>query len=186
VHSTEYASEAGLAHGVEGQVRHDPAVDRGEGFRHVGRRLARVPEHGQPAASPQRLRCLGRSRDRVHPVPGLPGDDRIELAAGGIPGFERRHLDLESAPPRQAGHPRVDLDPEHPAAGRLELARGDAGADADVEDAGAGAGGDDPAHHGPGIAGPGPVVAFGVRAERLRYLPGSMRLVPGKRRSPRR
>jgi len=112
-------------------------------------------------------------------VPGRPGDDRIELPAGRVPGFERRHLDLDPGPPREVGHPRVGLDAEHLAAGRLELPGFYAGAAADVEDAGPGAGGDDLLHQGVGIAGPGPVVAFGVRAERLRYLPVLMRLVPG-------
>src|ERR1019366_9832021 len=66
--------------------------------------------------------------------------------------------------------------PEHPAPGRLELPGRDAGTAADVEDVGAWAGRDDPLHQRAGIARPGPVVAFGVRAERLRYLPRLMSL----------
>jgi hypothetical protein len=98
-------------------------------------------------------------------VPGLAGDDRIECSAGGVPSFERRHFDLEPASASQVGHPRVDVDPEHPAAGRLELPGGDAGTGTDVDNVVSGAAVDDPLHHGFGIAGPGPVVAFGVRAE---------------------
>jgi len=65
-------------------------------------------------------------------VPGLPGDHRIEYPAGRFPGFERSHLDLQPALPGEAGHPRVGVDAEHPAPGRLELPGGDAGAAADV------------------------------------------------------
>jgi hypothetical protein len=71
--------------------------------------------------------------DRVDPVPGLPGDDRVERTAGRVPRLEPRDLDLEPTPAGGLGHPGVDFDTEHPAAGRLEAARGDAGADADVE-----------------------------------------------------
>jgi hypothetical protein len=134
-----------------------------------------VPERRQPAAGPQHLRRLGRARDRVDPVPGLPGDDRVECPAGGVPGFEGRHLDLDPAAPRELGHARVGLDAQHLAAGRLELPGFDAGAAADVQDVGPGAGGDDPLDHSLGVAGPGPVVAFGVGAERLCYLPVVMR-----------
>jgi hypothetical protein len=38
-------------------------------------------------------------------------------------------LDLESALPGEAGHPRVGIDAEHPAPGRLELPGGNAAAD---------------------------------------------------------
>lgn len=41
-------------------------------------------------------------------MPGLPGDDRIEGPAGGVPGFERRYLNVESALSGERGHPRVD------------------------------------------------------------------------------
>jgi hypothetical protein len=77
---------------------------------------------------------------------------------------------------RELGHPGVDLDPEHPASGRLEGSSGDAGADADVEHVASGAFGDDPVRQGLRVVRPGPIVAFGVRAERLRHLPGVMRL----------
>ena len=103
-------------------------------------------------------------------MPGLAGDDRVEFPAGWVPGFERRHLDLDPPPLCQVGHPRVGLDPEHPAAGRSELPGGDAGTAANIEDVVSGATIDDPLHHGFGVARPGPIVAFGVRAERLRPL----------------
>jgi hypothetical protein len=109
-------------------------------------------------------------------VPGLRGDDRVECPACGVPGLERRHLDLDASPPGQAGHPRVGIDPEHPAPGRAELPGGDTGAAADIKHIRAGAGGDDPLHQGARIARAGPIVAFGVRAERLRYLPVPMGL----------
>jgi hypothetical protein len=136
-------------------------------------------ERRQPAARPQHACRLGRSGDRVHPVPGRPRDDRVELPAGRVPVLELRHLDLDPGPPREVSHPRVGVDAEHRAASRLELPGLDAGAAADVQDTGPRAGGDDPVHQGAGVAGPGPVVAFGVRAERLRYLPESMRVGPG-------
>ncbi len=158
------------------RVGHHPAVHLGEGFRQFGRRLARVPEDDQAASGPQRLRRLGRSGDRVHPVPGLPGDDGVELPARRFPGFERRRLGLESAAARDLDHPRVDVDAQHLAAGCLELSGHDAGAAADVEDVGDWARGDDPVHQGLWVGGPRPVVAFGVRAERFRYLSEFMRL----------
>src|SRR5258708_519477 len=72
---------------------------------------------------------------------------------------------------------RVGIDPEHPAPGRLELPGRDAGTAADIENVEAGTGGDDTLHQGTGIVRAGPVVTFGVRPERLRYLPVLMRLV---------
>jgi len=42
--------------------------------------------------------------------------------SGGVPGFERRDLDLETAAPREVGHLRVGLDPDYLAPDRLELA----------------------------------------------------------------
>jgi len=109
-------------------------------------------------------------------VPGLPGDDRVECPPGAFPGLERRDLHLDAGPPGQAGHPRVGIDPKHPAPGRLELPGGDAGPAADVQHAGSRAGGGDLLHQRGGIAGAGPVVASGVRAEPLRHLPVPMRL----------
>jgi hypothetical protein len=151
--------------------------DLGEGFIDVGRGAERVPEHRKPPARPQHLRRFGRSGHRVHPVPGLPGDDSVECPACGVPVLELRHLGFDPEPPRQAGHPRVGVDPEHAASGRLELPGRDTGAAAHIQHAGAGAGGGDRLHHGGGVAGPGPVITPGVRAERLRYLPCLMRLI---------
>ena len=138
-----------------------------------------MPERHQQATGSQRLGGLGRSGGRVDPVPGRAGDDRVELPPGGVPGFEGRHLDLEPAAPGELGHPRVGLDPEHRAAGRLELPGFGAGAAADVEDVVPRAGGDDPLDQGVGVAGPGPVVAFEVHPERLRHLPVAVRLALG-------
>jgi hypothetical protein len=88
-------------------------------------------------------------------VPRRPGDDRVEVPADRVPGFERRHLDLDLDPaaPREVSHPRVGLDTEHRAAGRLELPGFDAGAAADVQDIGPGAAGDDPLHRAAGVGG---------------------------------
>jgi hypothetical protein len=83
--------------------------------------------------------------------------------------------------PGEVGHPRVGFDPEHPAAGRPELPGFFAGTDAHVEKVGTGAGGNDPFDHGARVVGPGPIVAFGIRAERLGNEPVSMKLVPGRR-----
>jgi hypothetical protein len=105
-------------------------------------------------------------------VPGLPGDDRVERAASGIPGLEGRHLGSDAGRPGELGHPPVGVDPEHRAAGGQELPGGYAGAAADVEHVPPRAGGDDPLHQRVGIWGAGAVVARGVRAERLRDLPG--------------
>ena len=158
------------------RVRRDPAEGRAHRLVQLGRRQERVPEHGQPPARAQRLCRLGRARHRIHPVPGLPGDDRVEMTARRIPGLDRGYLDLDSAAPGLVGHPPVGINPEHLAAGRLEQPGGDAGPAADVEKARAGADGDDPVHQGVRVAGPGAVVARGIRAERLRHFPVLMRL----------
>ena len=172
--------ESGPHPGIEWQPGLDLAVHPGEGRPEVRRQLRRVPEHREPAAGPQHPRRLGRAGDRVHPVPGLGGDDRVEFPAGAVPRLERRDLGLDSASPRQFGHPGVGIDPEHPAASRQELAGRDAGTAADVKHGTPRAGGDDPVDHGPGIAGPGPVITLRVRAERLGDLSRPMRLLPGK------
>ena len=82
-----------------------------------------------------------------------------------------RIADFECA--RRARH-------EHIAAGLLELPSFYAGAAAEVEHVGAGAGGDDPIHQGVAGAGPGPVVAFRICAGRLCNLSLSMRFVLGR------
>jgi hypothetical protein len=62
-------------------------------------------------------------------------------------------------------------------AGRLELPGRYAGAAADVEHVAPGAGGDDLVGQGAWVAGPGPVVALGLRAEGLGYLAGLVYLI---------
>jgi hypothetical protein len=79
-------------------------VDPEDAFRHVGRRLLHIPERRQPAVGPQRLRRLGRSRDRVDPVPRLAGDDRMKCSPRCVPVLELRHLDLEPGVARELGH----------------------------------------------------------------------------------
>jgi hypothetical protein len=143
-------------------------VHRAEGFRQVTRRLEHIPEQGEPSAGPQYPRRLHRAGHGIHPVPGLPGDDRVKAAPGAVPVLERRHLGVDSGATGEGGHPRVGLDAENPAPRRLELPRGDAGAGADVEHGTAGAGGGDPRYKLAGIVWPGPVIAFRVRAEGLR------------------
>ena len=64
--------------------------------------------------------------DRVHPVPGLSGNDRVKRLAGWVPVFECRHLDLDSALPGQISHPGVGIDPQAPGTGRPEQPGGDA------------------------------------------------------------
>ncbi len=91
-----------------------------------------------PATRSQRLGRLGCSLERVNPVPGLSGDYSIESLVGRVPLFERSRLDPKSISATEVGHPRVDLDPEHPAVDRLELAGCDTGADADVDNVGPG------------------------------------------------
>jgi hypothetical protein len=92
--------------------------------------------------------------------------------------------------PGQVRHPHVGIDPEHPAAGRLELPGHDAGPAADVEDIGAVSArrgpGHDPVQQRVGVAGPGPVVAVGIRAERLGYLAGLVGFASVERRLGRR
>jgi hypothetical protein len=98
-------------------------------------------------------------------VPGLPGEDRVEHPAGGVPVLELRHLDFEPAPAGVLGHPRVDVDPENLAASGPEQPGDDARPDADVEHVGSRTGAEDALHHGVGISRPGSVVAFRVRTE---------------------
>jgi len=83
---------------------------------------------------------------------------------------------LRRPDPGQVGRARVRIHPERPASGRLELPGRDAGTAADIENISAGAPADDAVYQGAGIAGPRPVVACGVRAKRLGYLPVLMRL----------
>jgi AcrR family transcriptional regulator len=78
-------------------------------------------------------------------------------------------------PPGQVRHPRIRIDPEHPAAGRPDLPGDDAGPAAHVEDIRPWDASHDPVDQRAGIARPGPVIAIGIRAERLGDFPGLMR-----------
>ena len=129
--------------------------------------LKGVPEQRQPPGGAQRTGRGGRARDRVHPVPGLPGHRRVEPPPGRIPLLDLRHLDLDPGLPGQAGHPRVRVDPEHPAARRLELPGHDARAAADVQDLRPGLPSMTRSDQRLRIARPGPLVALGVGCRRL-------------------
>jgi hypothetical protein len=72
-------------------------------------------------------------------VPWLPRDEQVEFPACRVPVLELRYLGFDPEPPGQADHPRVGINPEHPAACRLELAGSYAGPAADIQDAGTGA-----------------------------------------------
>lgn len=54
-------------------------------------------------------------------------------SAGWLPHLKSAHLDRQAGSPREVGHPRIGLDAEHGATGRLELACGDTSTAADVE-----------------------------------------------------
>src|ERR1700735_1449997 len=143
--------------------------------------IEHVPVQRQQPVRPQHLCRLVGTLHGVEPVPGLPGDDGVERTAVGIPGLEIADLDLDAGLPGDLGHPRVRVDAEHRAAGGPVLPCTDASAAADVQDLDAGTGGDDALYQGVGVAGPRPVVSFGVDSERLRYLPKPVRLSLGER-----
>src|SRR6202041_34657 len=115
----------------------------------------------QPVWS-QQLCGLGGTQYGVHPVPGLPGDDRVEGPAARVPGFEVADLDVDPGPTCNLGHPGVRVAAEDRDAGRRVLPRPDAGSAADVQEFDAGARGDDALDELVGIPGPRPVVAIGV------------------------
>jgi hypothetical protein len=115
------------------------------------------------------LPCLGRTYDRIHPVPGLSGEDGVECATGRVPALEWRDLDLETVLAGEVSHPLVGFDAQHFATGRLELPGCDSSAATDVEDMGSGTGRYDPLRQRIRVAGTGPVIEFGIRPERLRY-----------------
>ena len=119
------AVEAGRGPAGEGRVGQHPAIDRGKGLRQVGRGLEHVPEDGQSPAGTEPPAAVA-APPTGSTVPGLSGDDRVERPARAFPGFDRRHLDLEALAAGEVRHPRVGIDPEHPAPGRLELPRHDA------------------------------------------------------------
>ena len=113
-------------------------------------------------------------------MPRLAGDDRVEDPSGGLPGLERGDLDLDPASARRGGHSSVDVDTDNGAACRLKLAGDDAGAHSDVEDVSPGELVDEVADARGRVTRSGPVVALGVRAERLRPLAVSVRLLGGE------
>ena len=133
----------------------------------LGRGLERVPEHREPAAGAQHP---GRLAPRRRPGPPSATPGPATTASNRRPaGSHASNVATSTVrppPPGEVGHPGVRLDPEDPAAGRRELPGRDAGAAADVEHVGAGARGDDPVDQRLGVAGPGPVVPFGVRRRR--------------------
>ena len=103
-----------------------------------------------------------RTSFTVNPVQGRLGDDRVECPAGGLPGFERRHLDLDpstraNSAMRPSGSTPSTLQPAYWNAELLCRCRSRGRARRR----------DDPIHQGVAGAGPGPVVAFRVCAERL-------------------
>jgi hypothetical protein len=142
-----------------------PAVDLGERLSQLGRRVTRVPEDGQPSTRSQSLGGLGGARDGIHPVPRLAGDDRVERPAGGVPPLERGDLHLDTVVPGRVGHPRVDVHPQHLAAGGLQLPSDDARAAADVEHLSTRDRVDEVTDELGGIPGAGPVVPLRVGAE---------------------
>ena len=108
-------------------------------------------------------------------MPGLPGNHDIEGSPGGVPLFELRDLDLETALAGVLGHPLVGIDAEHVAPLLLEGSRGEAGADPDVEDVGPRARDEDRVDHGVRIGRARSLIAFGFAPERLGDLTGAVR-----------
>src|SRR5262249_12049249 len=147
-----------------------------EGRGDLAGRVVDMPVRRQQAAGPQYLRRLGGAAHGVHPMPGLPGDDRVESPAARVPGFEVADFDLDPGPPGNLGHPGVRFDAQHRDTGLSVLPCADAGATADVQEINAGAGHDDALYQGVGIPGPDPVVAIGVHSEGLRDVPLQVRL----------
>ena len=129
-----------------------------------------MPERGQQPTRPQHVSGFGRTGHRVHPVPGLSRDDRIEPPTGGLPSLEGRHFDIDASTACELGHPPVGLDAQHGATSRQELPGFDAGTAADVEHLAPRARGNDPVDQRCRIPRPGPVVAPGIDPERFRHL----------------
>jgi hypothetical protein len=98
--------------GERGAGQH-PTVDLRERLRQSRRGLLHVPEEPEQTTGPQCARGLGRTDGRIDPVPGLSGDDRVELPSGRVPFLERSDLHLEAPLRRERGHARVDLHAEH-------------------------------------------------------------------------
>ena len=66
-----------------------------EGVGDFARWVEDMPVHRQQPVWPQYLCRLAGTQHRVDPVPGLPGDDRVERPAAGVPIFELADLDLD-------------------------------------------------------------------------------------------
>ncbi len=115
-------------------------------------------------------------------MPALTTDDRVKFSARRLPGFKGRHFDLHSAVTREPRQPRVRVNPEQLATGRLKLSRHNAGGNAHVENEPSRGRSRNTLDQDVGIARPGPVIARGIRPERLRRLPLLMRLVLGNGR----
>jgi hypothetical protein len=142
----------------------------------VRRELHGIPEHGQATTGPEHQCRFGCAGHRIEPMPGLPGDHRIEGSVGRFPPLEPRHFDLEPSSTGVLGHSLVGVDPKDRAPGRLEGLRGDAGADAHVEDLSSGARRDDLVDQCLRVSGSCPVVTLGICPEALGQLPEAMRL----------
>ena len=138
----------------ERRVGHHPPVGGGERLGHLGGWLEHVPEDRQPPAGAQHLRRLGRRR-RPGPPSARTGRRSPRRTSGRPVPRPRRSPPRPEATARGRSRPsaRSGSTPSTVAARGLELAGGDAGAAADVEHVGAGAGGDDRAHQGVGVAG---------------------------------
>ncbi len=154
-------------------VGQDAAIDRGEGFprpdgsRNAFQNTARRPPGRRACAalaapatgSTQCQACPAMTVSKVRPGPSPRSSrprSRCRCAAPGLPCARPAR--------RRARGSRCP-----------ELAGRDARPAADVEDVRPGGG--EPLDEGVRIAWPGPVVAVGVRAERLRHVPLVMRLV---------
>ena len=141
------------------------AIDLCEGFLKVRGRLARVPEHGLLTTRTDPFGRLRRPRKRVHPMPALRRDDRVEFPACSIPGFEGRHFDFHSRCAARTRPAVVRVDSEHPTTGRLKLARHDASANPHVENESARDRSENALDQVGGVARPGAVIALGIRAK---------------------
>ena len=109
-------------------------------------------------------------------MPGHAGDDQVKRPPSRVPVLKLGDLHVEAVLPGELGHPRVDLDPEHPTSGSLKWACGNTGADAHVKNVTAGTRGDDRLHQLLRVAGSGAVIALGVSPERFRDPTGVVRL----------
>ena len=98
-------------------------------------------------------------------MPGLSRDDHVERSAGWVPVSKvvtstSSPLCRESSAIRSSGSTPSTRQPAS-----AELAGGDAGSAADIDQIAAGTGVEEVPHHGVWVARPGPFVAIGVRPE---------------------